>query len=125
VSGSWPLIGRGAEYSEVRTLLGGGRGVVVAGPPGVGKTRLLDEVIGALNSDDWHVERVVGTPAISKLPLAAFAFIEEPVSMDLDRFPMAFGSAHRSLVERANGRRLLLVIDDAHCLDDVSAALAY
>jgi DNA-binding NarL/FixJ family response regulator len=99
--------------------------VVVAGPPGVGKTRLVDDVIGALSSDDWHVERVVGTPAISKLPLAAFAFIEEPISMDLDRFPMAFGSAHRSLVERASGRRLLLVIDDAHCLDDVSAALAY
>jgi DNA-binding CsgD family transcriptional regulator len=121
----WPLVGREAEQNEIGSLIRDGCGVVLAGPAGVGKTRLLDEVAAAVERDGWHVERVAGTPAIAGLPLAAFAFLDAPESFDMGRFPTPLGSARRSLLERRGDRRLLLVIDDAHSLDDASATLVY
>ena len=125
VPDGWPLIGRGAERDEISSLIHAGRGVVLAGPPGVGKSRLLDDTSAALEHDGWRVERVVGTPAISALPLAAFAFVDEPATMELGRFPTPLGSVRRVLLDGCGGRRLLLAIDDAHFLDDTSAGLVY
>jgi DNA-binding CsgD family transcriptional regulator len=126
VPDGWPLIGRGAERDEILTLARVGRGVVLGGPAGVGKSRLLDEIARVLEDDDgWHVERVVGTPALSVFPLGAFAFVEQPAAIELGRFPTPLGSMRRGLLDRAAGRSLLLAIDDAHMLDDASASLAY
>jgi ATP/maltotriose-dependent transcriptional regulator MalT len=98
---------------------------VLAGPAGVGKTRLLDDVARTVARDGWHIERVAGTPAIAILPLAAFAFLDAPESFEMGRFPTPLGSARRSLLDRCHGQRLLLVVDDAHSVDDASAALVY
>jgi DNA-binding CsgD family transcriptional regulator len=119
------LVGRGAEHEEVCSLIHDGTGVVLAGPAGVGKTRLLDDVARTVERDGWHIERVAGTPAIAALPLAAFAFLDAPESLEMGRFPTPLGSARRSLLDRCRGQRLLLVVDDAHSLDDASAALVY
>ena len=56
-----PLVGRGAELEQLRHVLGraaAGHGQLVAivGEPGVGKSRLVWEVMQALRSEGWRIE---------------------------------------------------------------------
>ena len=104
----WPFTGREDELELIRRSLTAGRhGIVVTGPAGRGKTRLVTE---ALRGSDCA--RVTGTPETLLLPFAAFAhLLPESVSL------------HRA-VQLLSGVRLLLV-DDAHLLDDSSAALVH
>ncbi|MER6705137.1 LuxR family transcriptional regulator AbsR2 [Streptomyces fumanus] len=104
----WPFTGRVAERELVRRSLTAGRpGLVVTGPAGYGKTRLVTEAVRGTD----HI-RVAGTPETRHLPFAAFAhLLPEPVTL------------HRA-VRSLTGVRLLLV-DDAHWLDDASAALVH
>nr|WP_228123244.1 LuxR family transcriptional regulator [Streptomyces olivaceus] len=104
----WPFTGRTDELELVRRSVAAGRGgLVVTGPAGCGKTRLLME---AVRGTDWA--RAAGTPETRHLPFAAFAHLL-PHDVTL----------HRAL-HLLSGVRLLLV-DDAHLLDDASAALVH
>ncbi|MET9257694.1 LuxR C-terminal-related transcriptional regulator [Streptomyces sp. NPDC003717] len=101
-SAPWPFTGRAAETELVRR-----GGVVVTGPSGRGKTRLVSE---ALHGTE-HV-RAIGTPECRGIPFAAFAhLLPEPVTL-------------HGAVRLLSGVRLLFV-DDAHLLDDASAALVH
>ncbi|MEV7452999.1 hypothetical protein AB0P20_30055, partial [Streptomyces nigra] len=104
----WPFTGRESELDLVRASLGAGRdGLVVSGPVGCGKSRLVAEATRATGC-----ARVAGTPAARHLRFAAFAhLVPETASLH---------GAHR----RLSGIRLL-VVDDAHLLDDASAALVH
>ncbi|MBK3565018.1 MULTISPECIES: LuxR C-terminal-related transcriptional regulator [unclassified Streptomyces] len=104
----WPFTGREDELELVRGSLTAGRhGIVVSGPAGRGKTRLVTEAVRG-----GDCVRVTGTPETRTLPFAAFAhLLSESVSL------------HRA-VQLLSGTRLLL-IDDAHLLDDSSAALVH
>jgi DNA-binding CsgD family transcriptional regulator len=121
----WPLVGRSAELDLLCEFVTHGAGVVIAGPAGVGKTRLLAEIVAALPTADWHVERVSGTPAASAFPLASFAFLDESVRREADESGSPLAAARHDLVSRANGRRFVLLVDDTHNLDAASAALVY
>lgn len=104
----WPFTGRADELELVRRSVAAGRGgLVVTGPAGVGKTRLVTE---AVRGSDCA--RAAGTPETRDIPFAAFAhLLPEGVSL------------HRA-VQLLSGLRLLLV-DDAHLLDGASAALVH
>ncbi|CAL9286010.1 LuxR C-terminal-related transcriptional regulator [Streptomyces sp. SudanB182_2057] len=104
----WPFTGRSEELDQVRAALTGGRpGIVVTGPAGHGKTRLITEAVRGLE----HA-RVTGTPEARDLPLAAFArLLPDTVSL------------HRA-VRALSGVRVL-VVDDAQLLDETSAALVH
>ncbi|MFF4836265.1 LuxR C-terminal-related transcriptional regulator [Streptomyces sp. NPDC001315] len=104
----WPFTGREDELELVRRSLGAGRpGIVVTGAAGRGRTRLATEAVRGTDC-----ARVAGTPETRGLPFAAFAhLLPETVSL------------HRA-VQLLTGVRLLLV-DDAHLLDDASAALVH
>jgi DNA-binding CsgD family transcriptional regulator len=104
----WPFTGREDELELVRRSVAGGRqGIVVTGPAGRGKTRLVTEAVRGTDC-----ARVAGTPETRGLPFAAFAhLLPETVSL------------HRA-VQLLSSVRLLLV-DDAHLLDDASAALVH
>ncbi|MGW3066866.1 LuxR family transcriptional regulator AbsR2 [Streptomyces sp. NPDC001130] len=104
----WPFTGRDDELELVRTASAAGRpGIVVTGPAGHGKTRLITEAVRGTE----HV-LVTGTPEARGLPLAAFAhLLPDTVSL------------HRA-VRILSGVRLL-VVDDAHLLDEASAALVH
>ncbi|MFE6282265.1 LuxR C-terminal-related transcriptional regulator [Streptomyces sp. NPDC057877] len=104
----WPFTGREDELEAVRRSLTGGRpGIVITGPAGCGKTRLVTE---AVRGTDWA--RAAGTPETRQIPYAAFAhLLPERATL------------HRA-VQLLSGRRLL-VVDDAHLLDDASAALVH
>ncbi|MEU6223300.1 LuxR family transcriptional regulator [Streptomyces sp. NPDC047042] len=105
---SWPFTGRDDELELVRRSLAGERhGVVVTGPAGHGKTRLVTEAVRGTDC-----AKVIGTPETRGIAFAAFAhLLPEQVSL------------HRA-VQLLTGVRSLLV-DDAHLLDDSSAALVH
>jgi DNA-binding CsgD family transcriptional regulator len=104
----WPFTGRTDELELVRRSLAAGRGgIVVTGPAGRGKTRLVTEAVRGTDC-----ARAAGTPEARGIPFAAFAhLLPEAVTL------------HRA-VHLLSGVRLLLV-DDAHLLDDASAALVH
>ncbi|MCS0599683.1 LuxR C-terminal-related transcriptional regulator [Streptomyces sp. LP11] len=105
---AWPFTGREHELESLRAALVTGRaGIVVTGPPGHGKTRLLAEAVRGTD----HA-RVTGTPEARHLPFAAFAHLLPDTV-----------SPHRA-VHLLSGPRLL-VVDDAHLLDEASAALVH
>jgi predicted ATPase len=112
------FVGRTGDLEAVRRLVANERGVTVEGPAGIGKTRLIREVVGLLEPDtQFQVERVPATAASQPIPLGALAghlIGVPPASDDIVRVQQA-------LIERAHGAILLIVADDAHLLDDVSA----
>src|SRR5438552_17458376 len=74
VEGEWPLVGRTAELERVDGLLRrGAGGVVLAGPAGVGKTRLASECLGLAEQRGFAQVRVGATEAAAALPFGAFA----------------------------------------------------
>lgn len=126
----WVLTGRDEELRLALAVLDdpARRGLVVRGPAGVGKTRLLAEVVAALPADR-PVERVVATAPT--IPFAPFAHLlgpagaSEPGGSRLEPPDLlwALRRIRTALVERAGGGRLVLVVDDAHRLDEPSAGL--
>lgn len=121
--GEWGLAGREDELTRCAEVLGRGRGVLLVGPAGVGKTRLAAE-LATVRADEGHlVERLAGSSAGADLPLAAVAPLLPP---DLAGAGLpALVLLRRAIEERADGRVVTLVVDDAHLLDDASALLVH
>ena len=97
---------------------------MVIAESGVGKTRLVREALAWAAEEGEATAWAVATRSAATTPFAALAHLVPDVRFD------AHGDApslHRALAsaieERAEGRRLVLAIDDAHLLDDGSAAL--
>ena len=127
----WPLVGRDVELERLRQLLRadrGPRGAAVFGDAGVGKTRLVAEVIEELQADHGNggtsVEWVRATEAAKRIPLGSFAHLLAPGDEAHQRDDLLHLALAR-LHERAGGGRFLLAVDDAHMLDDVSVALLH
>jgi hypothetical protein len=108
----WPLIGRDAE----REFCLAGSAVVIGGSAGVGKTRLLREVVLWARSQGWSVEEVCATAAGRDVPLGACAGLRGAGAPGGDPIGMVVAAAR----ERLQGPALLAV-DDAHLLDAPSA----
>ncbi|HEX7131742.1 MAG TPA: ATP-binding protein, partial [Iamia sp.] len=72
-----PLVGRGPELAAITAVLDApdGRGVLVSGPIGVGKTRLATEIMGRRASAGAVVLRVIATSATADIPLGALAAV--------------------------------------------------
>ncbi|MEO3806219.1 LuxR C-terminal-related transcriptional regulator [Nonomuraea sp. B1E8] len=105
---SWPFTGRTAQLAEIRSAAGG---IVVAGPPGAGKSRLVAQAVRDVNAVAW----ARATAAAAEVPLGAFAAL-------LPATPPAgnlLGWAAAAL------RAPVLAVDDAHLLDPASAALVH
>ncbi|MFN7151851.1 MAG: ATP-binding protein, partial [Microthrixaceae bacterium] len=128
---SWPLVGRAEELVRAVELCGGG-GVLISGPPGVGKTRLAAEVVDTLaTSEARPVLRVRATDASSRMPLGAFAQVlgartglaagrSGLLPADADRISALAAHLTSGLT---SDDRLVLSVDDVHVLDDTSATL--
>jgi predicted ATPase len=113
------LVGREAELSAVDARLdGGARLVTVAGPGGIGKTRLALELADrwlARKTHEVHVVPLAGVEEADLLlaTLAARLRIRVPATAD----------AARALRTELAGRRLLIVLDNLEQLVDAAGEL--
>ncbi|MDX2565343.1 LuxR C-terminal-related transcriptional regulator [Streptomyces sp. TX20-6-3] len=123
IGGRWPLVGRDELLSEFQRLLGGSRnsGLMIQGAAGVGKSRLAVECAEAAEASGWHVGRAVATEAASGVPLGAIAHLL-PVGVDFSDPQQGF-EAVATRLRSAEGRSLLLLVDDVPLLDGASAQL--
>jgi DNA-binding CsgD family transcriptional regulator len=122
----WPLAGRQEELDLVETALcaDGARGVVIAGVAGVGKSRLAAEGAALAEVRGMAVERVFATRASASIPFGAVAHLVPSVTVAPapDRLALVRGVVD-NLTRRSSGRRIVFLVDDAHLLDEGTAAL--
>ncbi|HET6561511.1 MAG TPA: AAA family ATPase [Marmoricola sp.] len=141
------LRGRDREQAALREVLdraraGDGSALLLRGHPGVGKSALLDDTATAAH--DVTVLRTRGVESEAPLPFAALHRLLRSSLSRLDDIPApqaaalraAFGESSDNVAERhlvflatlnllsevAGDRPVLAVVDDAHWLDDASAA---
>ena len=124
---AWPLVGRQAELEALAAALGGTRagGVVLAGGAGVGKTRLAREALARAEAAGWGVEWVAATRAAASIPFGAVSHLLPATERLSDDRLDLLRRAAVLLAERGRERPLALGVDDAHLLDDASAALVH
>jgi DNA-binding CsgD family transcriptional regulator len=122
--GAWPLVGRDEELDLFDRLLRDGRGAVVVAGPGTGKTRLVQEATERASAHSV-TERVTATRSAQALPLAAVAALLPDRAPETEDRLELFRSVRRALTTRADGRSVVLAVDDAHLLDPASAALVH
>ena len=109
------LIGRDEELRAVRTSLAG-RGCVIAGPAGVGKTRLAADAVATLDPGRGVV-RIVATPSAGTLPFGAVSHLLPGGATP------TIGDVISALRDGHLGQNPTVMVDDAQWLDDASAAL--
>ena len=148
----WPLLGRDDELALIDAAVTGGRSVVVVGPAGVGRSRLLAEWVARRDlrpdAEDRRLRRdrsgrgvgpagprdrrvdgsvvvVRATRSTATIPFGAFARWVPERHATHDRLGLFQATAAALLGDRspATGSPLVLVVDDAPLLDDGSAAL--
>ncbi len=113
----WPFVGRDAELDHVMATLAARQGVVLAGDAGVGKSRLLAEAVERSTAGGLRVLQVRATRSSGVVPLGAFAPL-----LPIDDAAASLARAREAILARAPA---VLAIDDAHALDEASAALAH
>jgi hypothetical protein len=120
----WPLVGRRDELELVAGILGrpGAAGAVLAGAPGVGKTRLAGELLGRARGSGRATAWVQATGSASSIPFGAFAHLL-PAELRAVGPVNLLRVAGDAVVSRAADGPLVLGVDDAHLLDPSSAAL--
>ena len=139
------LVGRQTELTQLTLMLTDGSecAVVVSGEPGVGKTALIEQMCALAAAGGWQVVRVLGVEAEEPFALGglnqlAFGLKEFQSGLDdADRAVLApvfdgYPDSEVAVLPLASGllnllavagqdRRLLLVVDDVHWLDTISA----
>lgn len=122
----WPLVGREEELHGLQEELSNlhSRGVVLAGDPGVGKTRLATELARIAEEQGRAVRTATATSAARRVHFGAFAHILPPFEGTMGPRIDVFQRALEELSGNA-GDPALLLVDDAHLLDDGSAALLH
>jgi len=96
---------------------------VLAGAPGVGKTRLAREALREAEDAGYATAWATATVSARAIPFGALAHLL-PAPEGGDAGPLdVLRRARKALFEQAGGRPLAIGIDDAHLLDDASATL--
>jgi energy-coupling factor transporter ATP-binding protein EcfA2 len=117
---SWPLLGRAPEIARMQEILGdeAGRGVMLYGSPGVGKSRLARHISESWTERGGKVIEAVASRATSGMVLGAFAqHLPRPVGDAPDPAALLL-AARRALV--VDDARTLIYVDDAQLMDDRS-----
>ncbi|HEY2831409.1 MAG TPA: LuxR C-terminal-related transcriptional regulator [Sporichthyaceae bacterium] len=109
MAAKWPLLGRDGDLGRVQRVWSAGpTSVVVAGPPGVGKTVFARACLDQARSRGWHTELLMSPAATAAL--------------DATGAPMLVALLDRLT---ANEGTTVLLVDDANLLGEAEAALVY
>lgn len=124
VSGAQPLVSRLHEIDLVAAELArsGSGGVALRGPAGVGKSRLAQECADQARAEGCSLVSVRATESARNVPFGAMAALLPALGSEAN--PLAAAS-EPILAQRRPGSRLIVAVDDAHWLDDTSAALVH
>jgi DNA-binding NarL/FixJ family response regulator len=120
-----PLIGRHDELAVAAAAIKtpGQAGLVIFGSAGVGKSRLAQECGVLGEAAGLAVVAVLATQAASAIPLAALAPLLPAGVGPLGEGVDAVRSAAAAILAKAAEGPLMVVVDDAHLLDHVSATV--
>jgi DNA-binding CsgD family transcriptional regulator len=118
----WPFEGRDRELSQIGSALrGSGPGaVMLGGPAGMGKTRLARQALTDL--DGVRTTWIGATRAAVAIPCGAIAPLlpdDAPVGGSL----VLMRAAARRVAGWGGRHRAVIVVDDAHLLDDASSTV--
>ena len=121
----WPLVGRDVELAQVAESMDAhAAGVLLAGPAGVGKTRLATEAAALARDRGWTTAVVRANRSAATIPFGAFApLLPAVAASNAEGQADALRAARDALIAESGECPLLLVVDDAQELDDASAAL--
>jgi tetratricopeptide (TPR) repeat protein len=114
----WPLAPRQSVDSAIELLAAHG-GVALLGADGTGKTTLAEQIADRLG--EKNPVRVIATATQAAVPFGAFGSLVEVT--EIGKPAALIHSALNSLLAQADST--LIVIDDAHLLDPLSATLVY
>jgi len=124
----WPLVGRLEELELLAaSVIEDSSSWVVAGAAGVGKSRLVVELVDRITDAGIAIATVRATRATATIPFGAFAAWVPDVDLTddgagPDRLQL-LTSLSAALV--GDDPHTVVVVDDAHLLDDGSAALVH
>jgi len=124
---SWPLVGRERELAALRGALeDGAPAAVIAGPPGSGKTALAARATEAVRRTGRATLWVAATAAAGRIPFGAMAALApSDTGRSASEAQMLSAMAAELETRRVGGSPPLLCVDDAHLLDESSAALVH
>ncbi|MCT1386113.1 LuxR C-terminal-related transcriptional regulator [Brachybacterium sp. p3-SID1565] len=120
-----PAVQVGEVESAVHSSLSEPRwqGALLVGPPGIGKTRTIDAAIERFTGA-FDIERLLCTSHLSSQPYGCFELLASDGAALLSADPLsAYAIVTSSLRERAQGRPVLLVIDNCDRIDELSGSL--
>jgi DNA-binding NarL/FixJ family response regulator len=122
VTRQWPLIGRTEELAVIadaaRPTADRAGGIVLSGCAGVGKTRVAREAVAGCGPRTARRHWIVGTASARTVPLGAFADIASDFGPDPLR---RVREVIDGLIGDARDGEVIVGVDDAHLLDDLSA----
>lgn len=124
----WPLAARSEELRYIARAMragGGPSGVVLAGAPGVGKTRLAREALAATVRRNVTLRWAAASASARVVPLGAFASLVPGLVGMAEPSPQALRGVVVSLLTDGAERGIALGVDDAHLLDEFSAAMVH
>lgn len=119
----WPLTGRDEEVQTIADAVSDPvrAGIVVCGAAGVGKSRVARDALRAIASNRTQIRWAVATASARALPLGAFASWAPTAA---DSLQLVRGVVD-SLTAAPDGAEVVLGIDDAHLLDDLSVFVVH
>ncbi len=117
-------VDRDHELAAIESLLDAGSGLLVLrGPLGIGKSHLARQAAAAASDRGWTVVAIAGSTAVPAVPFAPWAHLLDDVPVDATPAALiAIALTHLS--ELRSMAPVLVVIDDAHRLDELSMAMA-
>lgn len=126
VDGAWPFVDRDGHLAAVVAVVGGtdAGSVVLSGPSGAGRTRLAREVAHALTARGRRVEWLTCTRGLAAIPLGAVVHLVPSAGTGPD-LGAAWQAMAAALGAGRDGVPAVVVIDDAHLLNDLCAALVH
>lgn len=121
---SWPLTGRDAELRAIEAALAAPDvgGVLIRGAAGVGKSRIAREALTVAESRGRETRWTVGASSARSIPLGAFT-AWAPTGAN-DTVSLIRGVVE-SLTDAPSGIGVLIGVDDAHQLDELSTFVVH